>query len=147
MANLHLQEATSIEPETQAPAFPMDTCLALEEIAISAEQKNVTCFTNLNCDGLECMLTPLGDDTSFPAKALILPCLDPPGVQLTMRDPGGRSLFDKIISQSTNIEIFGITVVATLDQLPAENAIGFQVCDTQLFAACIFLSHEIAAMV
>ena len=128
-----------MEPETQAPTIPMDTCLALEEIAFSAEQKNVTCFTNLNCDGLECMLTPLGDDTSFPAKALIFPCLDPPGVQLTMQDPGGRALFDKIISQSTNIEIFGITVIATLDQLPAENAIGFQVCDTWSVICCMHL--------
>ena len=117
---------------TTEPTELMDSsvCSALEQIAYSAFQNNVTCFTNLNCDGLECDLTPLGPDLIFPATALILHCLDPPAVQLNLKGSDGSTLIDKRIAQSTTIEMFGITVLATLDQLPTENAIGFQVCKT-----------------
>ena len=115
------------QPTTQEPM--VDLCLALEQIANSAIQNNVSCSTNINCDGLECILTPLGPASPFPATALVLPCLDPPAVQLNLKGSDGSTLFDEIVTQSTIIEMFGITVNATLDQLPAESAIGFQVCE------------------
>ena len=86
--------------------------------------------TDLSCDGLECMLNPSGPNSPFSVTALILPCLDPPAVQLSLINVDGRSLFDEIVVESSNTEVFGITVIVVLDQLLMEDAIGFQVCRT-----------------
>ena len=114
--------------EIQEPGHPTDICLALEQMAISARQSNKTCCTDLSCDGLECMLNPSGPNSPFSVTALILPCLDPPAVQLSLINVDGRSLFDEIVVESSNTEVFGITVIVVLDQLLMEDAIGFQVC-------------------
>lgn len=116
--------------EIQEPSHPTDICLALEQMAVSARQSNKTCCTDLSCDGLECMLNPSGPNSPFSVTALILPCLDPPAVQLSLINVDGRSLFDEIVVESSNTEVFGITVIVVLDQLLMEDAIGFQVCRT-----------------
>jgi len=54
----------------------------------------------------------------------------PPAVQLSLINVDGRSLFDEIVVESSNTEVFGITVIVVLDQLLMEDAIGFQVCRT-----------------
>ena len=83
--------------EIQEPSHPTDICLALEQMAISARQSNKTCCTDLSCDGLECMLNPSGPNSPFSVTALILPCLDPPAVQLSLINVDGRSFFGAIV--------------------------------------------------
>jgi len=118
------------EPTAQEPM--VDLCLALEQIAGSALQNNVTCETNEVCDGLECLVDVFGTGVQFTVLATVMPCSQPPAIHLTFTEPGGRVIQERTTSRNTTIKVFNFELCVRLDQL--RNAIGLRVC---IFIVCV----------
>lgn len=79
----------------------------------------LTCTTNTDCDGVDCTTGLIN------AKVTILPCNDPPGIQLKITSAGAVQT-DETVTDFTQISIGAIQGNVTVDQL--DDAIGVEVC-------------------
>ena len=138
----------STSAPTSDPTSP--TCQALETLQSSAQ--SLICNRNDQCDTVHCRVTDTTVQVFISAANLtLLPCNQPPAVRLSINNPSGGVVVDRVISQSENIFLPPqITLNVTLDQLT--NAIGFEVsqhADLQLVSMllcvvsiCTYGMHE-----
>ena len=106
------------------------TCTALQLIV--SKQTLQECSTNgdTDCDTLSCS-AELDDGVEIYTNITVLPCNDPPAINLVMTLFAFDNIFnvDKIISESEEISFANGAAISdiTLDQLQLDSAIGLQV--------------------
>lgn len=119
--------AATTAPGSQATTTPSlsETCRALDTLRDNAQ--SLSCNRNDQCDTVYCTVTDSTVRAFVSAANLtLLPCNQPPAVRLTVYNPSGGVVLDRVISQSETLSLpQGTTLSVTLNQLT--NAIGFGV--------------------
>lgn len=90
---------TTIPIPSPTPSSPTDPkiCNALTSIA---NQPQSQCTTNAECDGLICNIL-----NYYKGQFQILPCNDPPGLHVTLRDENNEIIYDNVITNTTTIPL------------------------------------------
>ena len=115
---------------TTSSAISNETCESLKNIA-NRVNGLTKCTTNDVCDTLDC--TTLGYDSHFQIK----PCNNPPAVHATVYDPDGDLVYDRVLTNTTDIVIPGVgNLHVVIHDTP--DAIGLQVCYLYIRLGIIF---------
>ena len=96
--------ATTIPTQSTSTPTSSPTCQALE--ALQASAQSLSCNRNDQCDTVHCRIT----DSTFQlfvsaANLTLLPCNQPPGVRLSINNPSGGVVVDRVITKSENISL------------------------------------------
>ena len=89
------------------------------------------CTISPRCDGILCTVAPLADspELKFDLSAKIIPCHEPPAVQLIIADSvnSGPPFANEILTNGSVVTVFGEPIFVTVDQFTG--GLGVRVSD------------------
>ena len=83
-------------PSPTGPSPHAQTCQALQNVATNAI---IPCHTSLSCSAIDCNAT-VANGQYYPSRVIILPCNNPPAVEVILWGPDGEVLQDEILTES-----------------------------------------------
>ena len=121
------------DPPTLPP--PTSLCDALQQIA-TEPVGYFQCDVSVACDRLLCPVDLMETGFDFIFEIALLECEYPTPLEVVLRDPFGTVQAETKTNHTGPVEILGLEVDATLEQV-TKNSVGFQVGFTSSMDACL----------